>query len=72
MSYSGFLYARPTAAEGVGRILDVGGTLTEFNTSLSDQQADRIALRLDWKAVGADLATLFLQVLDVEIKGAKR
>jgi hypothetical protein len=36
--------------------LDFGDTLTEFNASLSDAQADKLAIRADWRAVGADLA----------------
>ncbi len=50
-----FLYATPSIAEGIGRILDFGNTLTEYNTSNSGEQADFLALRADWRAVAADL-----------------
>lgn len=49
------LYATPSFAEGIGRILDFGDTLTEYNTSNSGEQADFLALRADWRAVAADL-----------------
>ena len=28
-----FLYAHPSISEGIGHILDLGGTLTDYNTS---------------------------------------
>ncbi len=49
------LYATPSFAEGIGRILDFGNTLTEYNTSSYVGQADFLALRADWRAVAADL-----------------
>jgi hypothetical protein len=49
---STFLFARPSALEGAARILDFGNTLNEYNTSLSPAQADELALRADWQAVG--------------------
>ncbi len=50
-----FLFARPSFWEGMGRVLDLGGTMTEFNSSLSEEMADGMALRADWKAIGRDL-----------------
>ncbi len=52
--FSTFLFARPTAAEGVGRILDFGDTLTEYNRSPTDQMADLNAAWCDWLAVASD------------------
>jgi hypothetical protein len=54
-----FLFARPSFWEGAARIIDLGDTLTEYNSSLSGQQADRNALRADWRAIGHDLASVF-------------
>ncbi len=54
-NYSDFLFAHPSVLSGVGRVLDLGGTLTEFNTALTPEQADAIAIAMDWQAVGADL-----------------
>ena len=52
---SDLLFARPSFFEGVGRILDMGGTLTEFNRSLDGDAADSLAIASDWYAVGQDL-----------------
>jgi hypothetical protein len=52
---SGFLYAEPSAVEGVARLLDFGGTLVEFNNSPAP---DQIALRADWWVVAADVRTV--------------
>lgn len=41
--------------EGFARVLDLGDTLTEYNESVSGEQADALALAADWKAVGADI-----------------
>lgn len=53
--YSDFLFSRSSVAEGIARILDFGNTLNEYNSSPSDEIADEIALRMDWKAVGSYL-----------------
>ena len=50
----GKLFARPSFAEGAGRLLDLGATMHVYNTSVTDEQADIDALRNDWQAVGAD------------------
>lgn len=46
-----FLFARPSFWEGASRILDLGATLQEYNTSLNPEQADAIAQQMDWQAV---------------------
>lgn len=51
----GLLYAMPTFLEGVARSVDIGDTLTEYNTSENGTAADLQALRSDWLAVGNDL-----------------
>ena len=56
MSDSLFLCARPSFVEGASRILDFGGTLNEYNRSLTPEQADYLALRADWRLIGMDLA----------------
>ena len=50
-----YLYAIPTWTEGVGRLVDFGGFLSQYNTSSTDDEADARALALDWLAVGSDL-----------------
>ena len=46
------LVATPSFEEGLARIVDFGGTLNEYNTSLTTGQADYLAMVSDWKAVG--------------------
>ena len=50
----GFLFARPSFIEGVARTLDLGGTLQEYNSSMTPEQADFLALRADWWTIGED------------------
>ncbi len=50
--YASFLFARPSFLEGVGRIVDFGNTLSQYNESQNGQQADALALYADWRAVG--------------------
>lgn len=52
---SDFLYARPSFIEGLARIFDFGGTLNEYNVSRTGQEADMVALRMDWAAIGQDI-----------------
>ncbi len=53
--YTSFLFARPTFWEGMGRALDLGGTMTDYNRSPSGEEADDLALRADFIAVAEDL-----------------
>ena len=50
----GKLFARPSFAEGAGRLLDMGATMQRYNTSKTEAQADIDAIRNDWRAVGED------------------
>lgn len=54
-NYTDFLYARPSFLEGMARTLDFAGVLNEYNESMSAEQADYLAMRADWRAVGEDL-----------------
>ncbi len=54
-SHSDFLYARPSFLEGLARIVDLGGTMNEYNASLTGQDADAIAIWMDWAAIGQDM-----------------
>lgn len=55
MSYTSLLFANPSFWDGFGQVIDFGGLSCEFNTSLTAEQADELALRSDWYAVGADM-----------------
>lgn len=50
------LFADPSFVLGVISVLDLGGTLYEYNTSDSGMEADVKALKNDWRAVGEDIA----------------
>lgn len=49
------LFAEPSFIEGMSRVLDLGGTLNQYNTSVSGEIADIEAIRLDWEMVGNDI-----------------
>ena len=51
--FTAFLFARPSALEGVARLMDFIGALNEYNRSVDP---DAIAIRNDWRAVGDDIA----------------
>ena len=48
------LYANPSTIEGIARVVDLGATLQEYNTSMTEEQADFKAIRNDWRAIGDD------------------
>jgi hypothetical protein len=56
MGDSLFLCAKPSFAEGASRLLDFGNCLNEYNRSLTPDQADLLALSVDWRLVGGDWA----------------
>lgn len=49
---STFLFALPSWQEGAGRLVDFGGSLTEYNITSAPGDADERALMQDWLAVG--------------------
>lgn len=55
MSYTGLLFAPSGFLTGVASVLDFAGTLSEFNSCLSDGQADRLAIQSDWASVSHDM-----------------
>jgi len=57
----------PSFLEGFARIFDFGGSLSDYNYSLTDVQADRCALRSDWRNVGIDLAIVMGQQLELAL-----
>ena len=56
MNDSSFLYARPSFAEGLSRVLDFAGTVNEYNRSITPEQADYLAMFGDWQFIGMDIA----------------
>ncbi len=63
---STYLFATPTWAEGVGRLVDFGGFLNQYNTSPSEIDADLKAMSLDWNAVGDDLRAAMRRFAETE------
>lgn len=59
--YSTFLFARPSFIEGFGRIMDVGGSLNQYNT---DNDADTTAILMDWLAVKEDFREALLSAIE--------
>jgi hypothetical protein len=66
--YSQFLFARPSFIKGMGQVLDIGSTMNAYNRSRTPEEADRIALAADWKAIGCDIAAAIAQVRDEQEK----
>lgn len=64
---STLLFAAPSFAEGMSRVLDIRGTLNVYNESLTENQADFWALYADWRATGQDIrdaeAEVYCEVL---------
>jgi len=54
-TFSSFLFARPSFLEGVGRLVDFGDLLNEYNTSPSPALADYWALSADVCTVGSEI-----------------
>lgn len=49
------LFSVPTFCQGMGRVLDIGATMDEYNSSEDEEAADRKALKSDWETIGEDL-----------------
>jgi hypothetical protein len=49
---STFLFATPSWSEGVGRLMDFGNSITEYNRTGGAEDADVRATTQDWRAVG--------------------
>ena len=55
-AYATKLFAAPSFLRGAARVLDMGGTMNIYNDSLSEKEADSMAIGDDWNAVGLALA----------------
>ena len=49
------LYVEPSFGECIARLLDMTGSLNEYNYSDSAEEADYRAIASDWEAVGRDI-----------------
>jgi|UniRef100_A0A7V6DR58 hypothetical protein len=50
------LFASLGFFEGMGRVMDLYGTMMVANESISPKEADTRAIMSDWQAVGEDIA----------------
>ncbi len=64
--------ATPSFVEGFGAILDLGGTLTEYNDAPTGEEVDAVALRHDGLMVGRDLRQAMVTSRDSEAYGKRR
>jgi len=58
-----FLYARPSVSEGIGRNIDFYGSLNNYNYSIDEETADKIALASDFLAVYIDFYKAYCKTL---------
>ena len=63
---SDFLFGKVSIMEGIGSIIDLGGSIPEYNQSITNEEADSRAIYNDFAAVGSDL--LFAQNNIIEKK----
>jgi hypothetical protein len=54
---TGFLFAHPGFLQGAAAVIDLGGTLVEYNISRTPQEADARAIASDWAITGKDILT---------------
>jgi hypothetical protein len=64
-NFTDYLYARPSFAEGIARLVDFSNILQEYNTSSSPGEADEKAIRADWLAVGYDM----VEAIEIVVSG---
>lgn len=67
-SLTGFLYARPSMVEGLAHLVDFGDTLQIYNSALTPEQADYLALSSDWYVVDDDLRAAIASYKDLQLK----
>jgi hypothetical protein len=51
-----FLFAQPSVASGIARVVDMWGTFDDYNSSNTGSEADAKAIAADWLMVGQDIA----------------
>lgn len=50
-----YLFAKPTAIDGVARIFDLAGSMQMYNSNKTGAEADAREIYSDWKNVGLDI-----------------
>ena len=59
-----FLYARPSALEGIGRNVDLFGILNYYNTSSNSHEADMKARQADIEILKKDFRIAYGKVIN--------
>jgi hypothetical protein len=68
---STFVFATPSPAEGVARIMDLGGVFDDYNRVGTPEECDAFMLYLDWLAIGEDLKAAIRQALTEKVGSAR-
>ena len=50
-----FLFADPSFTSGAAAVIDIGGTLIQYNSSTDGNEADLRATASDWAVTGKDI-----------------
>jgi hypothetical protein len=66
---STFLFSRPSFIEGMCRVVDIAGTLNEYNRSETGEMADYLALYADWRLIGMDIQRAMLEARSSAVEG---
>jgi hypothetical protein len=64
---STYLFASPSFLGGMAHLLDFGGTLNQYNSSMTNEEADYLALMSDWLMVGSDIELAIEECVDENI-----
>ncbi|MBI4722765.1 MAG: hypothetical protein HY769_07215 [Candidatus Stahlbacteria bacterium] len=60
---SSYLFSCPSFLSGVAKVLDLGATFDEYNTSETTDEADYRAFLLDWSMVSINLKKSIANVM---------
>ncbi len=61
MGKNNYLFIKPSFLNGIARVFDLFGNLTEYNISENGEEADMKALLKDGQAIREDMSAAFQQ-----------
>jgi hypothetical protein len=67
-----FLFSDSGYLIGIGSILNIAGNYYAFNSSKSEDEADRRAIECDWAMIGRDLSVVVEEVTPIVEKSKKQ
>ena len=53
--YTNYLFADPNFILGVAKVIDLSGSLNEYNYAITPEMGDNFATMSDWLSVGGDI-----------------